>query len=69
MASTFKLIEVVGVSEKSYEDAISSAVASAAKTLQGLAWFEVTELRGSISNGKPKEYQVKVKIAFKIVEG
>jgi flavin-binding protein dodecin len=58
MASTFKLIEVVGVSEKSYEDAISSAVASAAKTLQGLAWFEVTELRGSISNGKPKEYQV-----------
>jgi flavin-binding protein dodecin len=69
MAGTFKLIEVVGISPKSYEDAIASAISSAAKTLEGLAWFEVVEQRGSISDGKPGEFQVKIKIAFKIVEG
>lgn len=69
MAGTYKLIEVVGISEKSFEEAVANAIASAAKTLEGLSWFEVVEQRGSISAGKPKEFQVKVKIAFKIVEG
>jgi flavin-binding protein dodecin len=69
MPGTYKLIEVVGISEKSYEDAIANAISSASKTLEGLAWFEVVEQRGSISDGKPVEFQVKVKIAFKIVEG
>jgi len=68
MAGTYKLIEVVGISKKSFEDAVANAIASASKTLQGLAWFEVVEQRGSISDAKPDEFQVKVKIAFKIVE-
>jgi flavin-binding protein dodecin len=68
MAGTYKLIEIVGISKDSYEDAIANAIASASRTLEGLAWFEVVEQRGSISEGKPDEFQVKVKIAFKIVE-
>jgi hypothetical protein len=69
MAGTYKLIEVVGISKETYEDAISNAIKSAAKTLEGLAWFEVVELRGRISDGKPDEFQVKVKLAFKVTEG
>jgi flavin-binding protein dodecin len=62
---TYKLIELVGTSEKSYEEAIRNAVAKAGSTLTELAWFEVTELRGGILN-EGLEYQVKVKIAFKV---
>ena len=43
MGKTFKIIEMVGTSEKGYEDAIQSAVAEASKTLKGLSWYEVVE--------------------------
>lgn len=62
---TFKLIELVGTSEKSYEEAIRNAVAKAGKTIEDLAWFEVTEFRGAILK-EGLEYQVKVKVAFKL---
>jgi flavin-binding protein dodecin len=62
---TFKLIELVGTSEKSYEEAIRIAVAKAGKTIEDLAWFEVTEFRGAILK-EGLEYQVKVKVAFKL---
>lgn len=62
----FKLIELVGVSNKSYADATNAAVKRAAKTLHGLSWFEVVELRGSIEAGRVAEYQVKLKVGFKL---
>ncbi len=62
---TFKLIELVGTSEKSYEEAIRNAVAKAGSSLSDLSWFEVTELRGGILK-EGLEYQAKVKIAFKV---
>lgn len=64
---TYKLIELVGVSSRSFADAASNAVRKAGKTLQGLSWFEVAEMRGSIENGRIKEYQVKVRVAFKLM--
>lgn len=66
MAGTFKLIELVGTSSKSFEEAIQSAVSDASKSLRDLAWFEVLEQRGRIRNGAVDEYQVKVHVAFKV---
>ncbi|MFQ5585368.1 MAG: dodecin [Thermodesulfobacteriota bacterium] len=66
MAKTFKQIELVGISSDSYEDAIQHAVVKAAKTLRNLAWYEVLEQRGKIDNGKVSEYQVVLKVSFKL---
>jgi flavin-binding protein dodecin len=66
MERVYKKIELVGVSSKSYEDAISKAVEKAAKSIHGMAWFEVTEQHGHIADGKVTEYQAVVKVAFKV---
>ena len=63
---TFKLIELVGTSSKSFEEAVQSAITDAAKSLRDLAWFEVLEHRGRIRDGLVTEYQVKVHVAFKV---
>jgi flavin-binding protein dodecin len=62
----YKLIELVGTSKGSFEDAVNNAVAEAAKTIKNLSWLEVVEQRGHITDGKVSEYQVKVKLSFKI---
>ncbi len=66
MDRTYKQIELVGISEKSFEDAIQNAVSKASQTLRGLSWFEILEQRGRIVNGKVTEYQVIAKIAFQL---
>ena len=66
MAGTFKLIELVGTSSKSFEDAVQNAVADAAKSLRELSWFEVLEQRGKIKGNAVVEFQVKVHVAFKV---
>ena len=66
MAGTFKLIELVGTSSKSFEDAVQNAVADAAKSLRDLAWFQVLEQRGRIKGNAVAEFQVKVHVAFKV---
>ena len=63
---TYKLTEVVGTSSKSFAAAAESAVAKAGETLHNLDWFEVTEMRGRIQNGAIKEFQVTVKIGFRL---
>jgi dodecin len=64
---TYKLIELVGVSEQSTEDAIQSALAQASQTLKGLSWFEVKEMRGLVEEGKVRQFQVTLKIGFRIL--
>lgn len=59
-----KIIEVVGTSEKSIEDAIESAVQHASTTLDNLQWFQVVETRGALKDAKVERYQVLLKIAF-----
>ena len=63
---TYKLIELVGTSKESFEDAVNNAVKEAVKTIKYLSWLEVVEQRGHITDGKVSEYQVKVKLSFKI---
>jgi len=68
MDRTYKIIELVGISEKSSDEAINNAIGKAAKTLEGLSWYEVVEHRGHIKDGKVSEYQVTVKVGFKLVK-
>lgn len=64
--ATYKKIEVVGTSSKSVADAIKSAVASASKSVRNVSWFEVAEIRGAVKGGEVSEFQVTVRIGFKV---
>jgi dodecin len=66
---TFKIIELCGVSEKSYAEATKNAVAKASDTLRNLDWFEVVNQRGFIKNGKVAEFQVTLKVGFRLEGG
>lgn len=59
-----KVIEVIGTSETSIEDAIKGAIERTSKTVENLQWFEVTETRGHIADQKIDRYQVMLKIGF-----
>jgi flavin-binding protein dodecin len=65
----YKVVELVGSSEKSIEDAINVAVERASKTLRNLRWFEVAQTRGHIDQGKVREYQVVLKVGFTMDDG
>ena len=62
----YKVIEIVGSSTKSTDDAIQQAIAKASATLHNLDWFEVVEMRGNIVDAKVAHYQVIVKIGFRL---
>jgi hypothetical protein len=64
--SVYKKIELVGSSPTSISDAINNAIAQAAKTVNNLGWFEVQEMRGNIQDGKVSQYQVVLKVGFRI---
>jgi flavin-binding protein dodecin len=66
MPGTFKIIEIVGTSPISFAEAVKSAVAEASATVRHMDWFEVVSQRGRIVNDKVEEFQVSVKIGFKI---
>ena len=66
MERTYKKIELIGVSEKSYEEAIQNAVSKASQTLRNLDWFEVVDQRGKIVDGKVVQFQVVMKVAFRL---
>src|SRR3989442_2457991 len=66
MPGIYKLIEVVGTSPSSFAEAVKGAVIEAGKTVQHMDWFEVIEQRGAIKDAKVAEFQVTVRIGFKI---
>ncbi len=63
---TYKKIELVGSSPVSIEEAINNALAEAAKSIRMMEWFEVTETRGHIVNGRVGHFQVTLKVGFRI---
>jgi flavin-binding protein dodecin len=65
---TYKIIELVGVSDVSYDDAAKRAIQRASKTLKGLGWFKVTELRGLVRDGDVAEYQVTMQVGFRLLD-
>lgn len=66
MSGTYKITEIVGTSTKSFADAVQEGVKKAAKTIRNLGWFQVVEERGLIKDGQVAEFQVTVKIGFKL---
>lgn len=65
----YKKVEIIGVSAKSIEAAIETAVSKAQGSLDKLSWFEVQDIRGHIGDdGKVAEYQVVIKVAFQLKE-
>ena len=62
----YKILELTGTSSKSTDDAVQTAIGIAAKTVRNMSWFQVTESRGAIKDGKVAEWQVTVKIGFRI---
>ena len=66
MPGVYKVTEIVGTSPTSFAEAVKVAVAEAAKTVRHMDWFEVAEERGRIAEGKVEEFQVTLKIGFKL---
>ena len=60
----YKSIELTGSSKTSIEDAVTQAVAKASKTVRNMHWFEVTETRGHIVDGKIAHWQVSLRVGF-----
>jgi len=66
MSNVSKKAEIVGISSTSFADAVKSAVAWAAKTIRHISWFEVIEERGMVMDGNVQEFQVVLKVGFKL---
>jgi dodecin len=60
----YRVIEVVGTSPKSVDDAVKTAVARASKTIRNLRWFEVVQTRCHLEEGKVHHFQVTLRIGF-----
>lgn len=65
MSSIYKVIEIIGSSEKSWEDAAKKAVELSAQTLEDLRVAEVKDLDMRIEKGKVVEYRAKLRVSFK----
>lgn len=63
-ASVYKHIQLTGTSSTSIEDAVSTAISKAHKTVHNMKWFEVVETRGQIDNGKVNEWQTTIRVGF-----
>src|SRR6516164_8566640 len=64
----YKILELVGSSEKGIDDAIQNAVSRASKTIRGMKWFEVVQTRGHIEKGAVGHYQVTLRVGFTLEE-
>jgi len=60
----YKLLELTGSSAVGIEDAVQAAIAKANETVRNIHWFEVTETRGHVADGKVAHWQVSLKIGF-----
>lgn len=63
---TYKLVELVGSSTSSSDDAIRNAITRASATIKHIDWYQVIESRGHVIDGKVAHYQVTLKIGFRI---
>ncbi len=66
--SVYKVIELIGTSENSWEEAARNAIATASKTLKELRVAEVVSLDMQLDDGKVVRYRAKIKVSFKYLE-
>ena len=62
----YRLAEIVGTSPNGVDDAIRNAVSRANRTLRNIDWFQMTEIRGHLADGQVADWQVTVKIGFRL---
>jgi flavin-binding protein dodecin len=62
--NVYKIVEVVGSSATSIDDAIQGAIGRAARTIREIRWFEVVSTRGHVEDGRVAHYQVTLRIGF-----
>ena len=67
--STYKIVELVGTSDTSWEEAAKTAVETAGTSLKDLRIVEITKLDMTIENGKVKNYRARMNVSFKYVKG
>ncbi len=60
----YKTIELTGTSSTSIEDAVTTAIAKMADSVRNMRWFQVTETRGHIEDGKVDCWQITLKVGF-----
>jgi dodecin len=60
----YRVIEIVGTSQKGVDDAMRSAITRANATIRNLRWFEVDRTSGHIADGKVEHFQVVLKVGF-----
>ncbi|MGX5715406.1 dodecin [Arthrobacter sp. MAHUQ-56] len=65
---TYSISEIVGTSTDGVDDAVRNGIAKASQTLRNLDWFEVKEIRGHLEEGKIADWQVTMKIGFRLEE-
>lgn len=65
-SGAIKILEIIGISEKSFDDAVSQAVAKASETIQGITGVEVTSQTARVKDGKVTQYHATVKLAFAV---
>ncbi|MEU1620127.1 dodecin [Streptomyces sp. NPDC005722] len=65
---TYRVTEIVGSSGESLDAAIRNGLSRASETLRNLDWFEVTQIRGHLEDGRVGHYQVGMKVGFRIEE-
>ena len=63
---SYKIIEVVGVSDQSIQQAVRNALTKASETIRNVDWFEVREIRGAVKKNAEPEFQVTVRIGFRL---
>lgn len=62
----YKSIELTGSSTRNIDDAVSTAITKASKSVRNIDWFEVIETRGHVENGKVAHWQVTIKAGFRL---
>jgi flavin-binding protein dodecin len=66
MPGTYKKIVIVGTSPVSFAEAVKAAIKDASQTVRHIDWFEVDEMRGRVKDGQVAEFQVTLRIGFKL---
>ncbi|MFH5879583.1 dodecin [Arthrobacter sp. NA-172] len=63
---TYSVSEIVGTSSEGVDAAIKNGIAAASQTLRNLDWFEVKEIRGHLNDGGVADWQVTIKLGFRL---
>ena len=65
---TYRLSEIVGTSSESVHQAVRNGIRRASRTIRNVDWFEVTQVRGTVIDGEVGQFQVAMKVGFRVEE-